>query len=187
MESPPVEGDGAADSPRDAASGRFVPVTEAIKYRRRAQQAETRLGQIEQKLTELQSQLDGRLDQLATAEAQRDELQHQLEGTRRRSSAQRALQEAGVTDVETAMALLEKRINLAEDVDPALLGQTVTRLAQEKPFLLGPPVPGPGKTAGARGQAAPALRLNRAAARAAASGNRRDIAEYLRLRRNAGK
>ena len=176
---------GGADNPAPETPGsRQVPIAEAIKHRRRAQQAEGQLRQVEQKLQETQTQLEQRLEQLASAEAQRDELQHQLEQANLRASAERMLLAAGVADVETAMTLLEKRTGFSEDLDAARLGQAIERLVQDKPFLVSPVSGLPGKTASARlPSGGPASRLAQAATRAAQTGTRRAVSDYLRLRR----
>lgn len=177
------------ESSQERAAGstaKLVPVNEAIKYRRRAQQAESKLQQFEQQLKDLQAQLESRLEQLATAEAQRDELQHQLSTSRIRSEAERMLYVAGVNDVETAIALLEKRKSFSEELEPKQLKEAVDQLLQDKPFLATSRQALPDKTASQRIQNAGAnSRLARAAAQAANSGNRRDVAQYLRLRRQA--
>jgi len=182
-----ADGDSPATSgPAHDGSGKLVPVSEAIKYRRRAQQAEADLQRSEQTLEDLQAQQADRLRQLAEAEAQRDELQHQLDTFQTRSAAERMLYAAGVADIETAMALLEKRTSLADDSDREQLQQAVDALLLEKTFLLAPAPSWPDKTASARLPGAGAgARLSRAAHRAAQSGSRRDVAEYLRLRRHA--
>ncbi len=167
-------------------TGKLVPVGEAIKYRRRAQQAETRLQQIEQQLNEVQAQMAERLEQLATAEAQRDEMQHQLESDRARISAERRFHGAGVIDIDAAMTLLEKRIDLAGEIDGEQLAQAVDALLQDKPFLAAPLAALPGKTASQRLPAPGASAgLARAASKAASTGNARDLAAYLHLRRQA--
>jgi len=167
-------------------TGKLVPVQEAIRYRRRAQQAEAKLQQLEQRLKDLQTELHDRLEQLGTADAQRDELQHQLETERARRSAEQSLHAAGVTDIETAMTLLEKRANFSDDPDGEKLQREVQRLLQDKPFLLAPLPALPDKTASSRLRHAPtSARLAEAATQAARTGNRQDVAEYLRLRRQA--
>ena len=167
------------------ATSKLIPVGEAIKYRRRAQQAEQKLQQIEQQLNDVQTQFESRLEQLATAEAQRDELQHQLETTRSRGCAERMLYDAGVVDIEAAMALLERRTGLSEELDDEKLGHVVGQLLQDKPFLLAAQTAAPSnKTASPRLQrAGHNARLAQAASQAANSGKARDVAEYLRLRR----
>lgn len=184
---PPPAAELAHEGPQEPLAGptaKLVPVTEAIKYRRRAQQAESRLQQSEQQLKDLQAQLEGRIEQLATAEAQRDELQHQLDTSRVRRDAERTLYAAGVGDIETAMALLERRGGLSDETEPKQLKQAVAQLVQDKPFLAASRQALPDKTASHRVQNASAsARLAQRAAQAAHSGSRRDVAEYLRLRR----
>lgn len=167
---------------------RLVPVNEAIKYRRRAQQAESSLQQFEQRLKATQTQLDERLEQLASAESQRDELRHQIDTMQMRSSAERLLHSAGVADIETAMALLDNRGAFSEDLDAGQVQQAVDQVLQDKPILTTSSPALPGKTASHRldGFGSEA-RLARSAAQAARSGNRRDVAEYLRLRRGLPK
>ncbi len=186
--SQPAVGDADRNVQRPEAglSAKFVPVNEAIKYRRRAQQAESRLQRHEQQLKDVQAQLEDRLEQLAAAEAQRDELQHQFETSRFRGSAERMLYAAGVADVETAMALLERRKSFSDELGTEQLQLAVDQLLQDKPFLLAAPPALPDKTASRRLENVGAsARLTQAATRAAASGNRRDVTEYLRLRRQA--
>lgn len=167
-------------------SARLIPVGEAIKYRRRAQQAETRLQEIEKKLTDALAQLDTRMDQLATAEAQRDEMQHAIEAQRTRTRLERVLYGAGVVDVEAAATLLDKQADLGESPSDQQLDGAIARLLQDKPYLLARAPEGPQKTASARvGEAGAAAGLNRAATKAAGSGSRRDLVDYLRLRRQA--
>jgi len=184
---PAVEAVGNDPQPQvPGPTGKLVPVNEAIKYRRRAQQAESKLQQYEQKLKDMQAQLEDRLEQLATADAQRDEIQHRLNTTRARASAERMLHDAGVADVETAMVLLEKRTDLSDELDAEQLQRAVEQLLQSKPFLAAAGPSLPGKTASSRLQNSGAnVRLAQAAARAASTGSRREVAEYLRLRRQA--
>lgn len=183
-----------APSPQGPQAGRaedqdgatkLVPVGESIKYRRRAQQAETQLQQIEQKLNELQTQLDRRTEEIAAAESQRDEARLQLTTTENRMAAERLLGEAGVVDLETGSLLLSERVDLNQDHDQESLGRQVEQLLLDKPFLRATAqAPLPGKTASARvPQATARALMTDAAEEAARTGNRRDVAEYLRLRR----
>lgn len=173
------------DSTNQAAKEqKLVPVNEAIRYRRRAQQAEAMLKETEQQLKDAQAQLAERMEQLATAEAQRDELQHQLNSLQVRLQAEKMFRSAGVSDIETAMALLEKRIKLEDETDDAKLRGAIEQLIQDKPILVSTPPNLPGKTASARiDGAGMASRLAASANKAMMTGNRRDLAEYLRLRR----
>ena len=192
----------AAEPPRQAAndgapsvvrsgsnnSGR-VPVGETIKYRRRAQQAEERLEQFQQQAKDLQTRLEQREKDLGLSEAQRDEARHQLVAVENRSRAERMLGEAGVVDIEAASLLLSKRVDFGEELDGEAITRRVEQLLLDKPYLRGGPSGTlPPKTASARSAPAGGIaQLTRAADRALASGDRRDVAEYLRLRRQASK
>jgi hypothetical protein len=180
----PTEQAPAADG-----ASRLVPVGESIKYRRRAQQAEGRLQELEQQIKGVQEQLDHRSKELGLAEAQRDEARHQLIVGENRSKAERMLAEAGAVDIEAASLLLSKRVDFGEELNADGLARRVEQLLLDKPFLRGSPPAGlPPKTASARASGAAGLaQLTRAADRAASSGDRRDVAEYLRLRRAAAR
>jgi len=164
---------------------RLVPVSESIKYRRRAQKAEGRVAQLEQQLTEMQSQLDALGDELARAEAQRDEAAQRLVEAENRLTAERLMAMAGVADTETAVLLLSKRIDLTQELAGSAIADAVEELLVDKPFLRsGQESSLPGATASAKPSALGGLAaLADAAERAIASGDRRDVAEYLRLRR----
>lgn len=175
------------EDPQPGASARQVPVAEAIKYRRRAQQAESQLQQLEQQLNDTQSLHQQQNEELAAAEAQRDEAFAQLAIADNKLSAERLLSEAGVVDLETASMLLSKRISLEEDLDHQTLCGHIERLLLDKPFLRETAdATLPSKTASVRpGRPSTTGQLAQAAQRAAQSGGRKDIAEYLRLRRQA--
>ncbi len=168
---------------------KLVPVSESIKYRRRAQQAEGQIQQLEQQLQEARKQLSKRDEQLAAAEAQRDEAQMRLTLTENRMLVDRAFAQAGVVDAETASLLLSKRLDLSEPVDGKQLAAGIEQLLIDKPFLRArgfETASMPPKTASVKdGHPSTAAQLANAARRAIKSGNRRDIAEYLRLRRKA--
>jgi hypothetical protein len=175
--------------PVAADSSKLVPVSESIKYRRRAQQAEGQLADLQRQLDAFRSQLEGRSEQLAAAEAQRDEARHQLQVVETRSMAERALQQAGVVDVEAASVLLGQRVDLSgDDLDENAIASEVEQLLVDKPFLCRTPGALPPSSATARDDETNAgARLTDVARQAAASGNRRDIAEYLRLKRAVGR
>lgn len=177
-------------SPIDStdSDARLVPVAEAIKYRRRAQQAEQRLQELEQRFQDLQSQIQQHGEQLALAEAQRDEAQHQLIVLENRLLAERNLAEAGVVDPETAGLLLAERMDFSEPLEVETLREQIEQLLLEKPFLQRAFTGLPTQTASARNsRAGMAARLTQAAQSAAISGNRQDVAHYLRLRRQAAR
>ncbi len=164
---------------------KLVPVGESIKYRHRAQQAEGRVEEVEQQLKEMQSQLDAHGDQLAQAEAQRDEAASRLVETENRLTAERLMATAGLAETETAMLLLSKHVDLTQALDDGALTDAVEELLVDKPFLRAGQVSLlPGSTASAKPTAPGGFgALADAAERAIETGDRRDVAEYLRLRR----
>jgi hypothetical protein len=177
---PPPAAQAAGPEP----DAKLVPVTESIKYRRRAQQAEGRLHELEQQLTDLRAQLEHRGEELAVAEAQRDEARVQLTAAGNQHRAERLLAEAGVVDFEAAGLLLAKRMDLAGDLEDEAIRRGVEQLVLDKPFLVRPAAALPRATASVRSERPGSFaQLTRAAERAVQTGNRRDVAEYLRLRR----
>jgi hypothetical protein len=151
---------------------RMVPVSESIRYRRRAQSAEQQAAALEQKLAELQQhneQLTHRVSEL--------QAEQQLAGK---------LLAAGATDIEAAVLLAKSRLTQqgGEDLDGV-----VSRLKKEKDYLFGDPgaaglATAAPLTAGAKEKAAGSYGvLERAARKAAQTGSRADLQEYLRLRR----
>ena len=152
---------------------------------RPAGQMETRPRTFEQKIDDLQAQAERRSEELATAEAQRDEAISRLTAAENRLSADRMLAAAGVVDVETASLLLSGRVDLDGETDTDDISRAVEQLLVDKPFLLArQSAPLPPKTASAKGSdAASAAQLAEAAEIAARTGDRRHVAEYLRLRR----
>ena len=175
-------------APKQDTPARKSPVAESIKYRRRAQQAEGRLQQYEQELEESRASLARRAEELASAEAQRDEAMQQLTASQNRLAAQRLLGEAGVVDIEAASLLLSKRIDLGGEVSADQIGRGVEELLLDKPYLLESAATLPPSTASARdASAGVTARLARAAEQAAKTGGRRQVAEYLRLRRQASE
>jgi hypothetical protein len=149
---------------------KLVPVAESIRYRKRAQSAEKR--------TEVLS------EQLAAANQKVSELSEQLNSLQTEQKLTRKLTAAGAVDLETAVLIAKARLqgNAQANVD-----EVVNQLKKEKQYLFdgaGETVT-PIKTAGAKertshGQAV----LEGAAKKAARSGNRADLQEYLKLRRN---
>ncbi len=137
----------------------------------------------------LKSQIDSlrqARQERAVLEAQRDEAQMQQARAENRLNAERLLMSVGVICPQDARVLLEQQLDLAEASDEQLT-QQVQQLVLEKSYLLGPTISPdaamPTMTSSSRDNTGPATQLAAVAQRAAASGNRRDIAEYLRLRR----
>lgn len=147
--------------------------------------ADERIHLVEQQLETLQRQLQSRSEELGTAEAQRDEARQQLVMADNRLAVERLLSQAGVVDVEAASLLLSRRLDLAEEIESDAISRAVEKLLLDKPFLRSAPPAGlPPRSSSAKSSAASlSARLAQTAERAARSGDRRDVAEYLRLRR----
>jgi uncharacterized protein YhaN len=149
---------------------RLVPVTESIRYRKRAQSAEKKI----EALTE----------QLAQANSQTAELSEQLSDIQTEQKLMRQLAAAGAVDLETAVLIARVRMQDKEDAD---VTGVIEQLKKEKQYLFtgSNPVTAPTKTAGARDRVTNnQTLLERAAKKAATTGNRTDLHEYLKLRRN---
>lgn len=159
-----IEGAGDNDG------SRLVPVAESIRYRKRAQSAEKKL----EFLTE----------QLAQAQAQTAKMSEQLSGVQTEQKLTRQLAAAGAVDLETAVLIAQARMQGQTEAD---VTGVIKQLKEEKQYLFGGTTPGmtPTKTAGVRNRlTSNETILERAAKKAATSGSRADLHEYLRLRRN---
>ena len=164
----------ATDGQKDSGivnSERLVPVGESIRYRKRAQSAEKEI----EILTE----------QLSQARSQKTEATEQLNSIKTEQQLSRKLAAAGAIDLETAVLIVKTRIEGEPEAD---LDACIDRLRKEKQYLFekssgaGPAVQ---KTASAKERTADGAGfLERAAKKAATTGNRTDLQEYLKLRRN---
>lgn len=161
-EMPEVAQDAATE---DAASEKLVPVSEAIRYRKRAQTAEQRLGDVQAQLEALQGQLDAA---------------HQTVGhLERRQQIDALLAESDAIDMEAARLLTERAVAQMSEPDVKL---AVRDLRRHKPYLFRQ------RMAGGHGAMAPRLHddealADHAAEQAMHTGDRRDLLHYLRLRR----
>ena len=150
---------------------KLVPVTESIRYRKRAQGAEKKIETL--------------AEQLAQAKAQATKMAEQLSTIQLEQKLMRKLAAAGTIDLETALLIAKARMESSDEAD---LGACVEQLKKEKQYLF------TGGTSGAARQkkTAPAKDrmtnsqtiLERAAKKAATTGNRTDLQGYLKLRRN---
>ena len=153
-------------------TGLLVPVSEAIKYRKRAQMAEQQMEQLKRELSQRQQE--------------QQDVQERLETIQQETELMQGLVRAGAIDAEAALLLAQKKIQGVEK------GQEVNRiienLRRERPYLFfdgcestalwGDP------TAGVRGQSnGRANALARMAQQIRRSGSRKDMQEYLRMRR----
>ena len=172
-----IAGEGDNDNTRFVrhADGGLVPVAESIRYRKRAQSAEKKLEVL--------------VEQLAQAQTQTAQLSEQLNSAQAEQKLLRQLAAAGAVDLETAVLLAKERMAKArvEGQSQADAAGVIEQLKKEKHYLFGGAGAGaaPAKTAGAKDRlASNETILERAAKRAATSGSRTDLHEYLRLRRN---
>jgi hypothetical protein len=149
---------------------RLVPISESIRYRRRARGAERKATALEEEVAKAKSQNEQLCEKLG-----RVELENRLVTK---------LISAGVSDLETAVSVAKARIEGREDSD---VDEVVEQLRREKQYLFSDSGLhlSPSKTSGVRqkntsGQGI----IERAAQRAAKSGHRGDLLEYLKLRRS---
>jgi hypothetical protein len=157
----------AAVSLQEPSGGeKLVPVSESIRYRRRAQAAE----QETQRLREALDQANASLRQ--TSEA--------LESAERRQRVDQLLVESEVVDLEAARLLTEAAIATMDDADVAAV---VDDLRQRKPYLFKRNETGRAMSARPR-HAKPGT--GDAAEQAARTGDRTDLLHYLRMRRRGG-
>ncbi|MBN1805319.1 MAG: hypothetical protein JW837_08720 [Sedimentisphaerales bacterium] len=157
----------------DNDSTKFVPVAESIRYRKRAQSAEKKVEDLKEQLVRAKSQVTEISEQLSDIQAE-----HRLT---------RKLAAAGSIDLETAVLLTRARMEGKEQAD---LDGVIEQLKKEKQYLFGgaTATSTAKKTAGAKesildGSSNQTV-LEKAAKRAATTGNRTDLQEYLKLRRN---
>lgn len=148
---------------------RLVPVTESIRYRRRAQAAE-------QQLADLRTQFEDARQEL-------DEARRRLDETERRRRIDQLLVESDAIDLDAARLLTEAAVETMDDAD---VDEAVTELRRTKPYLF---AGSPGVSGSSGGTMSPRPRsgmrgdVENAAEAAASSGNRRDLLRYLRMRR----
>ena len=120
-----------------------------------------------------------------------EEVQRELAAARTQIDLERRLYRRNVLDVEAASLLVRERLAAA---NPAAGGpdieDAIEQLLEEKPYLAGhgttrAPLPAP--SVPVRPSAAQQARtgLDQAAARALRSGDRKDLLEYLRKRRDS--
>jgi len=149
---------------------KLVPVSESIRYRRRAQSAEKKIEIL--------------AEQLAEAKAEAKEAAVQLRSIQVEQELIRKLTAAGTVDMETAVLLAKARIEDETEVD---MDSVIGQLKSEKQYLFRGTSGAltAKKTAGAKERAEGSQTvLERAAKKAATTGNRTDLQEYLKLRRN---
>ena len=154
------------DAATASSADRMVPVSEAIRYRKRAQTAE-------QQMAELRTQLDASQQQYREAE-------QAIQSLERRRRMDELLNEADAIDLEAARLLTEAAV---QGMDEPNLAEAIDDLRRHKPYLFRSESDLPGGLA-----LAPRIEgvddpVAQAAEQAQHSGDRRDLLRYLRLRR----
>ena len=152
---------------------KLVPVAESIRYQRRAQSAERKVEALANQLSQLESQTAQMVEQLGDIQLLERELMRKLAA-------------AGVVDLEGAVLIAKTRLKGQEKAD---LDGCVEQLRKEKQYLFVDKLLRSSaviqKTAGVKDIATTAQTvLEKAAKRAAATGSRTDLQDYLKLRRN---
>ena len=150
---------------------KLVPVAESIRYRKRAQGAEKKVETL--------------AEQLAQAKSQASEMAEQLSSIQLEQNLMRKLAAAGTVDIEAAMLIAKARMDGSDEAD---LDGCIEQLKKEKQYLFAGGISGAAKqkkTAPAKDRITNSQTIiERAAKKAATTGNRTDLQEYLKLRRN---
>ena len=148
---------------------RLVPVGEAIRYRKRAQNAESKVSELS--------------EELEKANSNGQQLASQLESIRLENSLVSKLVAAGTNDLEAVLLLSKKRLGASEDND---VDQVVEQLKKDKEhlFVLRESVSVASRTSGVKQRVDGSKRgLEKVAQKASLSGSRVDVQEYMRARR----
>ena len=152
-------------------SERLVDVSEAIRYRKRAQSAEQRQTVLEQELAENKAEVERLNKNLSQMTIERQLIDK--------------LVSAGVRDLEAAVIIGRVRL---EDDKKATAADVVEQLRKEKSYLFSDASTTATvgiKTSGVKDRLSGTTgTLERAAKKAANTGSRTDLQEYLRVRRN---
>lgn len=117
---------------------------------------------------------------LAEARGELDALRAALDAAERRRAIERALIEADVIDLETAMLLADAAVQRTEG--PADIAGAVADLRRRKPFLFAQRAP---RSAAMAPRSGPPDRLAATREAAASTGDRGALLRYLRQRRSA--
>jgi len=158
------------DGPGENDNLKLVPVSESIRYRKRAQSAEKKIEEL--------------AEQLAEAKAEAKTTAEKLSSIRVEQELIRKLTAAGTVDLETAVLIAKAMIESETEVE---MDSLIKQLRKEKQYLFAGTsgTVTAKKTAGAKERLEGSQTvLERAAKKAATTGSRTDLQEYLKLRRN---
>jgi hypothetical protein len=148
---------------------KLVPVGEAIRYRKRAQNAEKEVSVLS--------------EQLKKTEKKNEQLAGELDEIRLDQKLVQRLSSAGVSDLEMVLLVAKARVKSSDEAD---VDQVIEQLKKEKGYLFdgAKETSVSTRTAGVKERKPSGQRvLEKAAKRAAESGNRADVQEYLKVRR----
>ncbi|MEZ6193971.1 MAG: hypothetical protein R3C45_22220 [Phycisphaerales bacterium] len=154
------------DTDQHGTADKLVPVSEAIRYRRRAQTAEQQLEQIN--------------EQLRVMNAKLEEANQTVAGLERRQKVDALLMESDAIDLEAARLLTEQAVLMMDEPD---IEMAVQDLRRHRPYLFRR------RREPDDSAMAPCIHphghdpAEQAAEQAARTGDRRDLLRYLRLRR----
>jgi len=151
-------------------AAKLVPVTESIRYRRRAQSAEKKSESLAEQLADANQKITRMSQDLSDLQIEQ-KLAHKLAA-------------AGAADLEAAVLVAKTRM---EGRPEAEVDACIEQLRREKAYLFGGPTETATfrKTAGAKDRAKQTqTALEQAAKKAARTGSRADLQHYLKLRRN---
>jgi hypothetical protein len=161
---------GAATGQEEADNAKLVPIGESIRYRRRAQSAEKRVEEL--------------AGELAEARAEAGQLAEELKATHKEQELMSKLAAERTRDLEAAVLIAKARLSREDKADVA---GVVEQMKKEKGYLFGEKSTteiavrtSPAKESRQGGAAG----LERAAKRAAGTGNRADLQEYMKKRRS---
>ncbi len=149
---------------------KLVPVSESIRYRKRAQNAEKQLAILEHDLEKKKTE--------------NQQLAENLDQAENEQKLMTRLASAGVIDLDAAVLIAKAKMEKEETAD---VSSVIEKLREEKGYLFFPSGNElvPTLTAGAKERMPSGKNvLERAARKAAKTGLRADLQEYLKLRRN---
>jgi len=155
----------------DSDNTKYVPVSESIRYRKRAQSAENKVEALSRELSQAKAEASKMVEKLSRLQVEQELM--------------RKLAAAGVVDLESAVLIAKARLEAEEGAETE---SVIEQLKKEKQYLFG----GQQNTVG-RVKKTAAVKdkmtnkqavLERAAKMAAKSGKRTDLQEYLKMRRN---
>lgn len=156
--------------PSDSDNLKFVPVSESIRYRKRAQSAERKAESLAEELAEVKSRSS--------------EIANELEKLQVEQQLIRKLAAAGAIDLEAAVLICKSKLEADTGAD---LESVVERVKKEKRYLFAESgaAEAAKKTSGAKDRMQNSTTaIERAAKKAAKTGSRIDLQEYLKVRRN---